>query len=169
KYEGNPVIGKAPMEGSEDFRDPKVWRHNNSWYMIVGTKKNGKGKIVLYTSNNLKDWKYIGVAAESNGIQGDMWECPDLFHINDSHVLILSHMYGAKNSSPIYIIGDMDYDEGLFSQSDSALLDYGFDFYAPQTLLDDKGRRILVAWMDMWFSERPTEQHGWAGAMTIPR
>jgi beta-fructofuranosidase len=34
KHPGNPVI--MPPEGCkhDDFRDPKVWRHENAWYMI---------------------------------------------------------------------------------------------------------------------------------------
>jgi beta-fructofuranosidase len=48
-------------------------------------------------------------------------------------------------------------------------LDKGFDFYAAQTFEDEKGRRILFGWMDMWESFMPTQEHGWAGALTIPR
>ena len=29
-------------------------------------------------------------------------------------------------------------------------IDYGLDFYAPQTLLAPDGRRIMVAWMQNW-------------------
>jgi beta-fructofuranosidase len=28
-------------------------------------------------------------------------------------------------------------------------LDRGFDFYAPQTMIDPQGRRIMVAWMGL--------------------
>ncbi|MFC0562335.1 glycoside hydrolase family 32 protein [Halalkalibacter alkalisediminis] len=169
KYTQNPVVANFPEDGSKDFRDPKVWKHEDKWYMIVGTKKDGKGKAVLYVSDDLRLWKYKGVAAESDGTQGDMWECPDLFPLNDTHVLIVSPMYGTQNEKPFYVVGDMDYDKGVFTQGTCTTLDYGFDFYAPQTLVDDKGRRIMIGWMEKWLTKMPSQEHGWAGAMTIPR
>ncbi|MBU9710523.1 glycoside hydrolase family 32 protein [Evansella tamaricis] len=174
KYQHNPVIaaGDIPKEASKDFRDPKVWIYDGKWYMVVGTSKNGKGKIVLYNSEDLKHWEYKGVAAESDGSQGDMWECPDLFPISDQHVLIVSpmNMSGKKFSNPIYMIGYMNYKHGLFTRGASGILDYGPDFYAPQTFIDDNGRRIMFGWMDNWTSKIwPSEAHGWAGAMTVPR
>ncbi|MBT2726144.1 glycoside hydrolase family 32 protein [Bacillus sp. ISL-75] len=169
KYTQNPVVDNFPVDGTHDFRDPKVWQHDGKWYMVVGTKKDGKGKAVLYVSDDLKDWTYKGVAAESDGTQGDMWECPDLFPINQKHALIVSPMYGTQNEKPFYVIGEMDYDQGIFTQGASRTLDYGFDFYAPQTLVDDKGRRIMIGWMEKWLTKMPSQEFGWAGAMTIPR
>ncbi|WP_073200265.1 glycoside hydrolase family 32 protein [Gracilibacillus kekensis] len=169
KESQNPIIDHFPKDGSKDFRDPKVWQYDNQYYMVVGSKKDGKGKALFYQSSNLIDWTYKGVVAESNGEQGDMWECPDLFPLEKEHALILSPMYGEKNEKPIIIFGEMDYKAAKFSQERSMLLDYGHDFYAPQTLKDEKGRRIMMGWMDMWFSKRPSEEDGWVGAMTIPR
>ncbi|RBW70790.1 glycoside hydrolase family 32 protein [Bacillus taeanensis] len=169
KYSQNPVIDNFPSDGSKDFRDPKVWKHEERWYMVVGSKKDGKGKAVLYVSDDLRNWEYKGAAAESDGTQGDMWECPDLFPLGDLHVLIVSPMYGTKNEKTFYVIGDMDYDKGIFTQETCTTLDYGFDFYAPQTLVDDKGRRIMIGWMEKWLTKMPSQEHGWAGAMTIPR
>lgn len=169
KYDGNPVIGEIPAEGSADFRDPKVWRHEDKWYMVVGSKKDGKGKAILYVSEDLRNWEYLGAATESDGTQGDMWECPDLFPIENRHALIISPMLGTQNENPLYIIGEMNYEQGNFTQQVSKTLDYGFDFYAPQTLVDDKGRRIMIAWMEKWLTKMPSQDHGWAGAMTITR
>lgn len=169
KYKNNPVIDNFPADGTLDFRDPKVWKYEGKWYMVVGTKKDGKGKAVLYASEDLKDWEYKGVAAESDGTQGDMWECPDLFPINDRHILLVSPMYGTQNEKPFYVIGDMDYEKGVFTQDIYKTLDYGFDFYAPQTLIDGKGRRIMIGWIEKWLTKMPSQEHGWAGAMSIAR
>lgn len=169
KYEHNPVINHFPNDASHDFRDPKVWKHGEQWYMVIGTKKDGKGKAALYVSEDLKVWEYKGIAAESDGNQGDMWECPDLFPLNDRHVLIISPMYGKQNEKPLYMIGDMNYKTGIFTQEFSSILDYGYDFYAPQTLIDNQGRRIMIGWMEKWLTKMPSQEHGWAGAMTIPR
>ncbi|MDQ0194665.1 glycoside hydrolase family 32 protein [Paenibacillus wynnii] len=164
----NPVIHSSPDEENIGFRDPKVWCHDETFYMIIGSGKAGKGKALLYRSEDLEKWEYMGVAAESDGTQGDMWECPDLFPLGDGHALILSpmNMEGVKN---LYMTGEMDYAAGQFTPQVAAKLDYGPDFYAAQTLMDDQGRRILIAWMDRWGSSMVNESRGWYGAMTLPR
>ena len=48
-------------------------------------------------------------------------------------------------------------------------VDYGLDFYAPQTTLAPDGRRIMIAWMQSWDRNIPSAQYGWAGSMTLPR
>lgn len=169
KYEGNPVIAEPPEKDCVGFRDPKVWKYEDQWYMVVGSGKNGNGKIHLYRSANLKSWMYMGVAAESDGTFGDMWECPDLFPLKDRHFLIISPMnISARN---MYFTGEMNYETGKFDYHYHDMLDYGYDFYAAQTLVDDQNRRILMAWMESWGSKAITEapNRGWLGAMTIPR
>lgn len=52
--------------------------------------------------------------------------------------------------------------------------DMGFDFYAPQTFLDEKGRRILIGWagmpdVDDDYNNQPTVKEGWQHALTVPR
>ncbi len=51
--------------------------------------------------------------------------------------------------------------------------DMGFDFYAPQTFRDEKGRRILVGWAGLPDIKEeynnPTVEQGWQHAFTIPR
>lgn len=172
----NPVILKHPEEGSGHFRDPKVWKHEDHWYMVLGTRKEDIGKVVLYKSRDLRHWEYLGVLAESDGTEGYMWECPDFFEIGGKHVLLFSpqgiEAEGEKYQNLFqtgYIVGDFNYETFEFSRGEFKELDYGHDFYAVQTLLDDHGRRIAIGWMDMWESPMPTKEHGWAGALTLPR
>ncbi|GIM28829.1 invertase [Clostridium polyendosporum] len=168
KYENNPVIPNPPEDGTQDFRDPKVWKHEDKWYMVVGNSSNGKGRVLLYYSEDLREWNYKGVIAESDGTLGDMWECPDLFKLGDKYVLVVSPM-NMENHKNIYIIGDLDYETGKFIKESYHEIDYGQDFYAAQTFLDNSGRRILIGWMNMWRTKIPTQRKGWAGALTLPR
>lgn len=79
KYENNPVI-KAP-EGYEEanFRDPKVWKNGEYFYLVCGGKKDNLAKALLYRSKDLKNWEFFNILAESRGELGYMWECPDFF------------------------------------------------------------------------------------------
>lgn len=168
KHPANPVISKPPLDGLEGFRDPKVWRHGQSWYMVIGSGRNDKGLILLYTSSDLVSWEYMGIASESDGSQGNMWECPDLFPLGDKHVLIYSPM-GLERLKTMYLVGQMDYEKGKFIPELGGELDFGRDYYAAQTFLDEHQRRVVMGWMESWNQEHPTGQHGWVGALTLPR
>jgi beta-fructofuranosidase len=172
----NPVISKHPEEGSGHFRDPKVWKHKDHWYMVLGTRKEDIGKVVLYKSKDLRQWEYLGVLAESDGTLGYMWECPDLFELGGKYVLLFSPQ-GIEAKGELYnnlfqtgyLIGEYDYQTNEFEHGSFTELDNGHDFYAVQTFQDDKGRRIAIGWMDMWESNMPTKEDGWCGALTLPR
>jgi beta-fructofuranosidase len=168
KFGQNPVIPAPPAEGSPDFRDPKVWRHGDAWYMVVGTGKDGRGKIALYRSKDLLQWTFVNIAAESDGTMGWMWECPDLFPLGGKHVLVFSPM-GMEGCRVAYLVGEMDYENGRFIAESSGAIDAGTDFYAPQSFQDAQGRRILIGWMNGWDTPAPTKAKDWAGAMSLPR
>lgn len=173
KYSGNPVISEPPADGSADFRDPKVWQKDGTWYMVLGSTKDGRAKVLLYRSPDLRNWEYVGVALESETDFEFMWECPDLFALADKHVLIVSPMImdgdNIVHAKSLGFVGDFAYDTGRFSHIHVKELDYGFDFYASQTFQDDQGRRILIGWMDIWSGLMPTKTNGWSCAMTLPR
>lgn len=182
KYENNPIISadKLPKDATiQDFRDPKVFEKDGVYYSVIASRSlEDAGQILLYKSEDLYKWDYVGVLAKSNHKLGDMWECPDLFELGGRDILIMSPMrvetsgYDFWNiNSTTYMIGKLDYKTGKYEYDYIGEIDNGLDFYAPQTMIDDKGRRILVAWMQTWGREMPSniEKHGWAGTMTLPR
>ena len=176
KYPGNPVIAMQPEDGSRDFRDPKLWKHDGRWYMLMGSSKDGLGEVLLYTSENLTDWTYVGISARSDGRFGRMWECPDFFELDGRDVLMFSPI-GMKGVDTCYMTGHMDYQTGKFAMETWGKIDLGYEFYAPQTLLAPDGRRIMMGWCNMWHHDGrstfttygPTAQMGWCGGMSLPR
>ena len=54
-----------------------------------------------------------------------------------------------------------------FERETARSLDYGLDFYAPQTFEAD-GRRIMIGWMYHW-GKMPQRGAAFAGALSIPR
>ncbi|MFD1674510.1 glycoside hydrolase family 32 protein [Alicyclobacillus fodiniaquatilis] len=170
KYAQNPVIAGPPADGSEDFRDPKVWRHQGLWYMVVGSGKNGRGKVLFYQSEDGVTWSYRGVLLQADSPnEGEIWECPDVFHLDGKDVLIVSSIV-KTGQVVLYYVGQMDYATGRFvPETAGRRLDEGSHFYAPQTFVNAEGKRVLIGWMDLWGVQMPSQQEGWAGAMTVPR
>lgn len=180
KYDGNPVIDGNQLPESfsrEDFRDPKIWFDDGSYYLVAGNRKgDGLGQVVLFRSPDLKSWQYVTVLAENDGTYGTMWECPDFFELGDQHVLIVSpqdmRAVGNKyynGNHVLYFLGQYNKTNCQFDYSEGVMLDFGADFYAAQTLLTNDGRRIMIAWMQSWdINIKPAEQR-WNGMMTVPR
>lgn len=178
-----PVI-HLPEGYTAHFRDPKVWKKENRWYMVLGAQDLSElGNIVLYSSENLTEWEFHGSIAgpNRNGLDsfGYMWECPDLFELDGKDVLLLSPQgiepegYRYHNIFQTgYFVGNLNYGNHEFTHEKFEELDRGFDLYAPQTTLDNKGRRLLFGWMgitDENEQDQPTIQNGWIHAMTLPR
>ncbi len=178
-----PVV-ELPEGYTAHFRDPKVWKKDSHWYMVVGAQSEDlTGKVALLKSADLKDWKHLGAIAGSglNGLGdfGYMWECPDLFELDEVDILVASPQglkpEGMKYHNVYqagYFVGKLDYEQAKFEHGEFVELDRGFEFYAPQTTLDDKGRRLMVGWMgvpEQDEDKHPTIAHKWIHALTLPR
>lgn len=174
----DPVIKNVPEGYTDHFRDPKVWRHGDTYYTILGAqRKNKTGAVVLYSSLNLIDWNFLGEVKTNFKDFGYMWECPDYFELEQKGVLVWSPQ-GLEPTGTKYrniyqsgfAIGDpLDLQTLEFSHGEFEELDRGFDFYAPQSMEDEQGRRILVGWMGLPEIEYPTDKNGWAHCLTLPR
>ncbi|WP_214745159.1 sucrose-6-phosphate hydrolase [Exiguobacterium sp. s189] len=172
----NVAIPSVPAGYTEHFRDPKVWEEDGLYYAIVGAQRTDEtGCVVLYRSTDLNEWTFLGEVKTELERFGYMWECPDVFELNGKHVLIFSpqgiepdgHRYHNIYQSG-YVTGTLDLETLVFTHESFEELDFGFDFYAPQTTEHD-GRRILVGWMGLPEIEYPTDRYGWAHALTLPR
>jgi beta-fructofuranosidase len=180
KYDGNPVIMTPPDGASMDFRDPKVIRHGDCWYMVLGAslgkgaKAGGEGCCMMYASHDLRHWDYCGIIARSGEKLGTMWECPDLFQLNNQWALTFSPMFSG-NKTAVCLIGDMDFRNAKFQCRHQSELDWGGDYYAVQSMRTPDGRVVLMAWqngwdwMPNWKGFGPMQEDGWCGHMAIPR
>lgn len=179
KYSNNPIIAKEPSGSTQHFRDPKVWEHAGKYYMILGNQSSsGLGRVILYTSDDLKKWEYLGPITTSKDIhdEGYMWECPDLFNLSGTDILLVSPQGIEPREKKYrnlyetgYFMGKLNYEINEYQRGHFTELDNGHDFYATQTMLTPDGRRIVFGWMSMWESKMPEQVDGWAGALTVPR
>ncbi|AXI08576.1 sucrose-6-phosphate hydrolase [Oceanobacillus zhaokaii] len=178
-----PVIN-VPDGYTAHFRDPKVFRKNNKWYMVLGAQTDaGTGEAVYYTSNNLYDWNFHGTLAGSGknglGAFGYMWECPDFFELGGTDILMVCPQgieakgYEYQNVFQTgYFSGKINDREEIFQHGPFREMDRGFDFYAPQTTSGPNGRRLVFGWMgnaEDENSQQPTTKYEWVHALTLPR
>ena len=182
KYPGNPVLDEndLPEGGSRfDFRDPKIWRAPDGTFRCVAGNctPDKDGRILLFSSEDGLKWKFEKTLISNNGRFGRMWECPDFFELDGKQVLLVSPQdmlpqgfeYHNGNGT-VCIIGNYDSETDTFIEEKNQAIDYGIDFYAPQTVAAPDGRRIMIGWMQNWDTcnlhspERP-----WFGQMSLPR
>ena len=169
KFSDNPVIDV----GAKDFRDPKLWHDGACFRAAVPYRGNdGSGEILEYTSHDLKKWVHAGTMDRSDNRLGKMWECPDIFTLNDRRVMLISAQEAEglkKELHPGNVSFYLMYDENGQREGEARAIDYGLDFYAPQTLETSDGRRIMIAWANNWENYLTPESFRYSGMMTIPR
>lgn len=183
KYGENPVLDEKdiPEGGSRfDFRDPKMWREEDGSYRcVVGNRAaDGSGQILLFSSPDGFQWRYEKVLAANRNRFGKMWECPDFFPLDGKWVLLVSPQdmlpsgfeYHNGNGT-LCLIGDYQRKTQEFTEISDQSIDYGIDFYAPQTILTPDGRRVMIGWMQNWdtCNHRRKQEEAWFGQMSLPR
>lgn len=173
KYDKNPILTSK----EKDFRDPKVFWYapDKHWVMILAVGQH----MEIYSSKNLKDWKWESNFGEGYGCHDGVWECPDLIELpvegskDKKWVLICNINPGGPSggSATQYFIGD--FDGKTFTNSypnETKWMDYGKDHYATVTWSNaPDGRCIALGWMSNWqyANNVPTKQY--RSANTIAR
>lgn len=166
-----------PQNMSCHVRDPKVYQEDEQYYLVMGARtQESVGCLLIYKSQDLKNWHYHRTLTTKEKF-GYMWECPDLFKLEDQLILITcpqgvqqdGYQYENIYQNGYFMIDGTLEDNCRFSNF--VELDYGFDFYAPQTFEDESGRRIMIGWMglpDIPYTN-PTVENSWQHALTLPR
>jgi len=169
----NPVIREPRQAGDPGWGiynvfDPHVWLEKDTYYAILGGRVKPddiRDTAYLFTSRDLVRWKYLHPFYLPNPAwtdEGDDCACPDFFRLGDKHALLcISHAKGTR-----CYIGD--YRGNRFLPETHQPMNWpGGCTFAPETLLDATGRRIMWAWAidqrkDWWKDGIPC-------VMTLPR
>lgn len=174
KYKNNPVI---PNDKIEDFRDPKVFWHENTqkWIMLLACGNH----IQIYTSSNLIDWTYkSSFGKEYESFEG-IWECPDLFSLpveetsEEGWIMIVSINAGGPNggSAVQYFTGSFDGENFKAFESPEDPIkwaDEGKDFYASISW-DNTEHKYWIGWMNNWEYAGIVPVSPWRSAMSVAR
>lgn len=167
-----------PTDMTKHVRDPKIYKKDGIYYMFLGARSvEDKGLVLIFKSKDLEKFTYH-MRIETNYKFGYMWECPDFFCLNGKDFLIVcpqgldSQEFKYQN---VYQAGyfpiEIDLENKKYKLSEFEELDYGFDFYAPQSFEDSSGRRILIGRMGMPDARyiNPSVEYKWQHCLTLPR
>lgn len=182
KYENNPVITTSMLPENSaafSFRDPYLCEKDGKYFVLLGARdtKENCGRILVYESYDLYDWKYNGTLIRDWSMNDPgIFECPSITKLNGCDLLISSinfvpddGKYHRNSCDTVGFVGRADLSAAEFVHGGKQLLDYGFDFYAPQIINDDSERKVIIGWMNMWYVTYPTQKHGWVGSLSFPR
>ena len=177
KYAGNPVLTTSDIA---DFRDPRpFWNEDiKAWNLILAAGQ----EMRIYSSKNLTDWKYESSFGKEYGNHSGVWECPDLFKmeelkngkVEEKWVLICNINPGGPfgGSATQYFVGQFDGHKFTCESMPKVTkwLDYGKDHYATVSFYNaPNNRHTVLAWMSNWqyANQVPTKQ--FRSANSIPR
>jgi beta-fructofuranosidase len=146
------VVAPPPELDAHSFRDPCIFRFEDHWVMVVGVGlRDGRGGLAQFVSPDRVAWTYTGVACARATTEteptwtGAMWECPQLFEIDGTWVLLVSvweddrlfHVAAATGS----------YDGRTFVPRTWQQLTVGSSAYAMTSFVDHQGRRCVMSWL----------------------
>lgn len=200
KSESNPVIrstewgvtevkdttGRTNYYGSAD--PSNIWKKDGHYYILTGNllvlNKIGRAtnappteqgdRLYLFTSDDLKAWKFVRVFYERKPEWTDRSEdnmCPSFLPLPASadggrpsgkHLLLfISHNKGCQ-----YYVGDYR-DDHFTPEQHGRMTWVDNTYFAPEALIDGQGRQIMWSWL----LDNPNgeKERGWSGVYGLPR
>jgi beta-fructofuranosidase len=180
--------GERLIYGSAD--PSNIWKKDGRYYMLTGNllvlENFGRQPdsdphlqgdwLDLFVSDDLKTWEYMHRFYQSDRKWTEKSEddmCPSFLPLpgspdggpaTDKHLLLfISHNKGCQ-----YYTGDYKGDHffptnhGRMTWNDNA-------FFAPEALIDGKGRQIMWSWVFDDRSDSVKKAAGWTGTYSLPR
>ena len=171
------IIDTVPKGYTTHFRDPYIFAKNNRSFIILGAQRENLTGCALIYEEIDENWIFRGELKTQLTNFGYMWECPNLFTIDDKDILVFcpqglkAQKYQYQNLYQAgYLISQFNPDTLEFTHGEFHEFDMGFDFYAPQVLVHEN-RHILIGWVGMpdKLQDYPTINDGWVHSLTLPR
>ncbi len=162
KLPSNPIIPNPPAGSPYASWDPHGWLENDTYYAIFGGSRPS-----IFKATELDKWEYVGDllahAVPGVDINEDV-SCPDFFKLGNKYVLVcISHRLGCR-----YYVGEWK-NEQFYPEFHEKMSWIDNAFFAPESLEDNKGRRIMWAWIFDGLKEETLRARGWSGTMSLPR
>lgn len=168
----NPLITRPTNLGITDFRDPQIRKTETGWKLLMAAGlESGVGGMVEYESSDLLQWDLRGLIADSNSAlpepspQSTVWECPQLFELDDKWVLIISAMNADGHIGVRYALGD--YDGDRFTAEYWGKFCHTGQLYASSLFYDAAGKPNLISWFKEIGDVAPADST-WTSAQSLP-
>jgi beta-fructofuranosidase len=185
--------GKELIYGTAD--PSQIWMKDGKYYMLAGNRpllvKYGLGMrsnphpdslrfqgdhLYLFVSNDLKQWEYLHDFYESDRKWTTKDEdnmCPSFLPLplspdggkaSDKHLLLfISHPKGCQ-----YYVGEYK-DDRFYPENHGRMTWVDNAYFAPEALMDGKGRQIMWAWIFDDRTDSLKNYYGWTGTYGLPR
>ena len=167
KLDSNPITPRT-HEGDQHhgkYRswDPFGWYEEDTYYAIFG----GEHPAIAKSDRLDGEWQYVGDLF-AHGVEGVSLDedvsCADLFKLGKKDVLLcISHRLGCR-----YYLGEWK-NEQFYPESHAQMSWVDNTFFAPESMQDGEGRRIMWAWLLDFREFGVRLEHGWSGTMSLPR
>ncbi len=172
------ALGPEGQGVEHDFRDPKVWWDEavGAYRMVLGAALHGDPAVLLYGSDNLSDWTYLGplyrAPAHYREHGARAVECPDFFPLDGKWVMVMGFVgytepATGRHNLLFARVGEFKGDRFVPDIDELQILDFGTDYYAMQSV-EAEGRQIALAWLFNWESRKPAGSP-YSGEMSLPR
>lgn len=181
------VDGKRLIYGAAD--PSAIWIHNGRYYLLTGNllvlREYGFNRnqvehqgdsLYLFVSDDLAKWEYLHpfYTSDRKWTRADEDNmCPDFFPLPSSPdgkslsdrymILFISHNLGCQ-----YYIGKYE-DDHFYPETHGRMTWSDNSFFAPESLVDGKGRRIMWSWVFEGLKVETLREIGWSGTMSLPR
>ena len=152
-----------PSDCTNHVRDPKIFVKEGLYHLVLGARLLDNTSCVLeYISNDLNTWTYTR-RYTPKATMGYMIECPDYLFDQDNSYIVCSPQGLLENNKQF----QNTYACGYYKINQNDLinhqtLDYGFDFYAPQS-------NIMIGWIGMPDNDYIDYYQDWNQTLSIPR
>jgi beta-fructofuranosidase len=180
--EAEPVAAMPDDARVVAARDPFILHADGHRWAVQGAGlADGRAAVIAHACDDLHRWDYCGVVVSAEHpvaathAHGNLWECPQLFQMDGTWMLIVSQLVGTGASAALdgvaWLAGELRVQGNAlrFEPVAGGRVDIGPDFYAPQALvLPD--RVLLWGWTrEDGRTQAEIDAVGWAGALTFPR
>ncbi|MEG0034641.1 MAG: GH32 C-terminal domain-containing protein [Bacilli bacterium] len=179
----NPVIASLPQSLNADnsiFRHPRIFEHGNVTYCVCASKIKDRPCLLLFKSNDLKEWVYVKKIISNKNI-GTLWQFPCIFDTDDKRVCIMisstdlneSKGFTQNGHATVYAFIDEKQFYGSYRDviiKNFKIFDHGVDFSGP-TIFKYQNSYACIGLLNSWYSKSMYTELNlqYSGCSSLPR